>query len=284
MVTKKNTKAAPKAAVLDQETINLLGAAKTGVDSLIAAAQDIQSLLGNVLIGQEAEPEAAPKAKAEKPAPTKTKGRGKPAPEPEDEDDEDDDERAERREELEAMKIQALRKVALGLDFDKEDVKDADAETLIESILDDEFGDSDDDESDEDDEPDEDEDEDEGDEDEDGDDYSRDELEAMTLAQLKRIAKDEYEIPASDLKGLDKDGIIDVLIEPEDGDEDDDEDDEDDDDDEAYTEADLKAMSLAELKEIAEAWDLTVKAGSKSPTYVKAILAAQDEDEDDDDE
>jgi hypothetical protein len=287
---KKTAPAKAAKTTLDPETLKAIAAIKEFTDTLIGASQSLQSSIGNILIGQDVEAVIPPTkpAKADKAAPT-PKRKAQPEPDDDEDDDSDDDERTARQEELEGMSIAALRKVAMKLDFAKEDVQDADAETLIENILDAEFGDDDEEDEDEadDDDTDDEEDEDEADdddtddeEDEDDDEagYTADDLQGMSLAALRKVAKDEYGVAAGDLKGLDKDGIVDLLL----GDDDTDDEDEDEDFD-GYDEDDLAEMSLAELKDIANEWGLKVKPGSKSPTYVKAILAAQDDDEDDED-
>lgn len=92
---------------------------------------------------------------------------------------------------------------------------------------------------------DDDDDDDDEDGDEDGEGYTRDELEGMTLKEVKAIAK-EYEIAT---KGVDKDDLIDAIIDAQ-GDADDDDSDDDDDDAEGdqYDEMDKKALK-AECKE-----------------------------------
>ena len=257
--------------------------------NLIAVLKGLQGYLAGDLTAQAAADTIKnalmfedTKTTNEKSTPAK-RGKAKPEPEPEEddeddddeEDDEEDDERTLREAELNGMKIVGLRKIAIAAGFGKADVDEADKETLVESILDDEFsgsggGDADDDDED----------------DEEDDEYTRADLLKMSIAALRKIAKDEYEATAADLKGLDKDGIADLILgEGDDEDEDDEDDDEDaDDEDGAYSEEDLAEMSLAELKEIAKEWGLRIKAGAKSPTYVKAILDAQEEDEDDEDD
>lgn len=67
---------------------------------------------------------------------------------------------------------------------------------------------------------------------------------------------------------------------------DDDGDEYDEEDWEPYTEEELKELDLSELKEVAEEWGIELPKGKKSPSYVKAIIEAQDEwlDEDDEEE
>jgi hypothetical protein len=74
-------------------------------------------------------------------------------------------------------------------------------------------------------------DEDEDDEEE----VTREDLEALSLSDLRKAAKEDYGIPAADLKGLDKDAIIDLLFEDEgDDDEEDEADDADEDEDATF--------------------------------------------------
>lgn len=201
-----------------------------------------------------------------------------------DDDESGDDEgpsQKDREAELRAMRITSLRKIAVGHGFDADDVKDADKDTLVDSILAEEFGDdseddedddaddvADDDTADDDDEDsddEDDEDDDESDESE-GDEYTKDELDAMSLAELKSLAKDAG-YTAADLKGLDQDDVVALLIG------DDEEDDEDEDESDEYTEADLKAMGLPDLKALAKEWGVKIAKDAKKPAIIKALLA-----------
>lgn len=212
-----------------------------------------------------------------------------------DEDEDEEDERAAYKAELEAMKIADLRKAAIKAGFGKSDVADAKSEDLVISLIEDKFDseeDADDDEDEDDEDADEsadsaddeeDEDEEDDEDDEESDEYTREDLEDLTLAALKKVAKEEFEVAPADLKGLDKDGVLDLLFEDdeESDDEDDDEDEAEEDEEEPYTKDELDDMSLSDLKQIASDWELKIKAGARQSTYVKAILDAQDaEDED----
>lgn len=166
--------------------------------------------------------------------------------------------------------------------------EDEDAEE--EEPEDDEEGDDDD--ADEGDEDAEDEDDDEG--------LTREDLQEKTLRELKALAKQEGH-EASDMKGLDQDGLIDLILgeeseedddedeDEEDADLDEDEDDEDsdDEDDEEEVEIDketLEAMSDAELKEIVKSFSLKVPKKANRKTIIQTILdAAEDADDEDDD-
>lgn len=191
------------------------------------------------------------------------------------EDDEDDtDGVADRRAELTAMHLASLKKLAKSLGFPAEDVDGADRETLVESILEDEAtGDDEEDEADDedaDDEADEDdeeeEDEDEGDDDDDA--YTREDLEAMSLRELKALGKDAG-YTTEELKGMDQDALVDFLL----GEGDEEEDDAEDEEEEEYTEDDLKAMDFADLKELAAEWEVEVPKGTKKAGLIKALLA-----------
>lgn len=119
------------------------------------------------------------------------------------------------------------------------------------------------------------------DEDEDGPD-----LESMTLAELKKFAK-ENEYSASDLKGLDKEGIIALLTGDDDEEESEEDDDEDEEESEGYDEESLSEMSLSELKTIAkEEFDATAAdlKGKKAEGLIEWILEAQEGSEEGDDE
>jgi hypothetical protein len=214
---------------------------------------------------------SVPKDEDDAPAPKRGRGKAK-AEEPEDEDDEEgaDDERLA---ELMKKRITTLRKEALALGFDDDEVAEADKETLVESIMEaekEEGGSDDEDEEPEDDDAD----EDEADEDEEGD-YDRDELEELTLPALKKMAK-EAGFSTADLKGLDKDAIIDALM----GEDEEADDDEEDEDEEGwYEEDELAEMSLADLKKICKDNEIPVKRGAKQDDLIEAILEAGEEEE-----
>lgn len=148
-------------------------------------------------------------------------------------------------------------------------------------------------EDDDDDDIDEDE-EDESYDDEDGDYWTRDQLEGKSLAELKQIARD-LEWTAADIKGLDVDALIDLIVgdvddeddadyeDEDDSDEvesDDDADDSDEDDSE-LSEDDLRAMSLTEVKNIAREMGVRFKPGTSKDDIVDLILDAAAEDDDD---
>lgn len=196
------------------------------------------------------------------------------------------------REEMEAKTDEELIKELVSRDYERADVKRASREDLIDTLIADEFDESDEDalES-----------------EEVAEEYDRDELMKLTLTNLKKIAKEEKDATTADLKGLDKESVIDIIlgegdddveddedvededvedVDTDDVDEDDDEDDEDEDDEDdededdedgAYTQEDLEEFSLAELKEIAtEDFGLTIKATERQSTIIKKILKAQD--------
>lgn len=200
------------------------------------------------------------------------------------------EEATDREAELMKTNIRTLRKMAIELGFDEDEVADADKETLVESIIE-EGGDTttdadadadEDDEADvedaedaEDDDAEEDAEEDEEEEDEDDEEddeeaegYTREDLEGLTLAALKKIAKEEFEETTASLKGLDTDDIIDLIL--GEGDE---EEEEDEDEEEGLTEEDLEAMSLAEVKAVAKDNGVAVKAGMKKADIIEAIFA-----------
>jgi hypothetical protein len=188
------------------------------------------------------------------------------------------------RDEVESLKIVDLRSLAKSHGIDvkvKKDILAAFEEKGFFSDAEDEDEEEpeDDDEADDDDE--EEEEEDEG--------LTRDDLEEKTLSELKKIAKAEGH-EASALKGLDQDGLIDLILgEDDDDDEDEEEEDEDDeeaddDDDEEEVEIDketLEAMSDAELKEIVKSFSLKVPKKANRKTIIQTILDAAEEAEDD---
>jgi len=128
-----------------------------------------------------------------------------------------------------------------------------------------------------------DEDEDDSDVDEDDDDeesyyWTREQLDGKSLAELKKIAK-ELEWTAADMKGLDVDGLIDLIT--GEGDEDDDEGEDESDDDADITEDDLRNMSLSEVKKVAREMGVRFKPGTSKDDIVDLILDAAAEDDDD---
>jgi hypothetical protein len=202
----------------------------------------------------------------------------------EDADEDSDDDEVEElpaldQETVEALSIKDLRATAKKYLGDDAPKTKAD---ILEALS--EFYDADEDSEDED-ESDEDEtDEEEG--------YTREELEEMDLKQLRKIAKDS-DFSASDIKGLDQDALVDLLLGEDDDDEDDDDDSDDDededDDDEEVEELDedaLKAMSVTELKNLAKEIGVKVKVPASAKTdakkkrvYVEAIMTSADDDE-----
>lgn len=146
-----------------------------------------------------------------------------------------------------------------------------------------------------------DDDEDEDDEDDDSEEaeYSRDDLEEKSLAELKVIAREL----GHTTKGLDSDDLINLILgDAEDDDEDDevlatgsssdddeeeeseDDDDSDSEDDEEYEEVvidedELRKMSLAEIKAIAVDYELKVKAGASKDDLIEMILDVATEDD-----
>lgn len=215
------------------------------------------------------------------------------APEP----DEDDEEQTYTLEEIHAMKIVDLRNLAVELGLEAQKVKaDIIAELQEGGYIVDEDEDEDDDEADDDEVEDEVEDDEDDEEDDEG--YSREELEDMTLAQLRKVAREaglEFE------KGADQDTLIELILGEDDedeGDEDDDEeadedddsddsDDSDDDEEEEITEEEIRKMPLKELQGLAKELEIkvtvprTVKTdAAKKKLYVKAILdSVSDEDD-----
>lgn len=136
--------------------------------------------------------------------------------------------------------------------------------------------DDDDDDVDEDDDED-DEADDEDADDEDGDAYTRDDLDGLGLRELKKIARDAgWE--ASDLKGMDVDALVDLIL--GEGDDDDEAVDEDDDEEEGLTEDDVRAMSLAQVKGLAKDMGVRVKPGTSKDDIIDLILDAAQEDDD----
>lgn len=122
--------------------------------------------------------------------------------------------------------------------------------------------------------------------------WTRDQLDGKSLAELKQIAKD-LEWTAADIKGLDVDGLIDLIVGESDEDEDEDEEDDSEDlsdddsdededsDDSDLTEDDLRSMSLTEVKKVARELGVRFKPGTSKDDIVDLILDAAAEDDDD---
>ena len=155
------------------------------------------------------------------------------------------------------------------------------------------------------------------DDDDEGEELTEDEIKAMSKKDLLALIKEQeleidgaakmtvkelreavFEALAGDEDDDDDDDDSDEDSDDDDDDEDDDDDDDDSDedsddddddeddeegDDEPYTEAELKAMKLSELQEIADSWalkhpklDKAAKVKEKIAAYVKLILKNQD--------
>lgn len=217
-------------------------------------------------------PEAPKTGPAKKTAPARaTAKKSEPVEEPED-DDEIFEEEDEIPSEAEAAKmtIRELRDLAKRLGLAEQKVKSGILAEL-EELRDDDAADEDDDEIEEDDDDTEyedgveeeeeeadEEDDDSEEEEEEGDDsdddedegYSREELEGKTLNELRSIAKAEGISPTK-FRGMDVEGLIDLIV----GDEDEADDGED---AEELDEDALKAMSIQELFELAKELDIEV--------------------------
>jgi hypothetical protein len=161
-------------------------------------------------------------------------------------EDEDDDEELEPpvREEIEALGIKDLRAAAASYGIDKKTKADilAAFEDLYEEDEDDEDEDEDEDEVD---------------------------LEEMSLKELREYAKSEEggEHTAKEIKGLDKDALIELINGDDDEDEDEEEEDEDDEDEEEVLDEEaLNAMSHKELLALAKELTVKVPAALKKDT------------------
>jgi hypothetical protein len=148
---------------------------------------------------------------------------------------------------------------------------------------------ADDDDDDDSDEDDDDLDEDSSDDDGGDDFWKREDLEGMSLKELRQAALDTG-YTSADVRGLDSDAIMELLTTGDassDEDSDDDDSDGSDDSDEELSEDDLRAMSLAEVKALAKEMGVRLKAGTSKDDIIDLILDAAAEggdDEDDDDE
>ena len=180
------------------------------------------------------------------------------------------DETSEHEAELRAMTIGALRKAALAAGFDRAEVISADKELLVTSLLDVEADDAaDDDEADE---TEEEVEEGEADEDEDGAWTAEDLANVTGLREMQRIAREDFGWKPAQYKGIDIDALRDALVEALD--EGDAEEDEDEGDEDELSLDDIKAMSRAELIELAKENEVKIKPGTTVPGIRKAVISA----------
>lgn len=230
----------------------LLESVREAIDAYLAAEGD----------GETA---AAPEKKTRA---TKSRAKAKADPEPEEnEDDADGEEDVEA--ELRKMTVAALRKRAIALGFDKDDVKDADKDDLVDAILED-IAETTSDDADSESEESEEESEDDADEE------RRAELEGMTLAALKKLAREEpTSAKPNEIRTMDKEALVDLILDAEGDDDSDSAMDGEEGDDDGYTKDELQAMDAAELKTIIEEWGLDMPAKKVKPALIKAILDAQ---------
>ena len=114
---------------------------------------------------------------------------------------------------------------------------------------------------------------------EDDSEYTRADLEDMSRADLRKIALDA-DYTTADLRGLDSDALVDLLLgEADEDDEADDTDNDEDDDDVVELDEDtLAEMSLAELKTLAKEVGVKVARGVDKEHLIELILAEEDED------
>lgn len=251
--------------------------------ALIQFAQQLRVAADEFLtaLGEVAELEPEPVSNNAK-KPTLSRGIKKTVvateePESADDDDDDEDSADSRLDELMAMRITALRSLAIKRGFDEEETKNEKSKSVLaNAIWADEQANPEDDDSDPDsDDEDADTSEDESDDsEEEGARYTREDLQQMGLRQLKALAKNSGIEPA-ELRGKDSDSIIDMLLVDEDEDDADDDDDVEDDSEEGfYTEADLKKMSVLELKTLAKDNEITVPrtVGNDKLKLVKLLL------------
>lgn len=109
---------------------------------------------------------------------------------------------------------------------------------------------------------------------------------AANLPPAEDEEDDEPEVDDDDDIDDEEDDSDDSDDDSDDGDDSDDESDDGDDEEEVIDEDYLEALSLKELKEVAEEHGVEVKKGKKSATYIKEVLASLEEEEveEDDDE
>jgi hypothetical protein len=123
-------------------------------------------------------------------------------------------------------------------------------------------------------------------EDEEEEGLTRADLEEKTLRELRTLARGEGHT-AADIKGLDQDALIDLLLEEEEEEEEEADEVEDEDEEVEIDRETLEAMTDAELKSIVSQFDIKLPRKATRKTIITTILDAAesaDEDEDDDDE
>lgn len=188
------------------------------------------------------------------------------------------------RAEIEGLPIKELRELAAELELDEQKVKKGILDEMEANGLfaDSEEEDEDEEEFEDEDEADEEDDEDEEEEDEEDEDeeegFDREELEGMTLVQLKKLAKEEGH-DASVYRKLDQDALIDLLM----GEDEDGEDEEEDEESEEEIDEDtLRSYDLAQLKKVAAELDLKVPvAVAKNKTKLVNFILENAGEEDD---
>ena len=214
-----------------------------------------------------------------------------PLDEPVEADDEGTDEpqsREDRDTELQGWTVRQIQNALIALGYDAADVKsEKDKDTLIENLLSEEFdedkdADEDDEEADVEDVEDEAEEEQEEEEDDEDAEYDRADLMKLSLAELKKVGVNEFELDASELKGKDKDTIADLIIAAQNGEGDEEYEDEDEEqeeeageEDEYYTPDDLKPLPIKEVRAIADEGGIryTAAQASNKAALIKLICA-----------
>lgn len=108
------------------------------------------------------------------------------------------------------------------------------------------------------------------------------ELTSMAIGPLRKAAKEEYELTLE--RGLTKKEIINAILDSlaEESEEDDDEDGEEEEIDLEELQAELEAMTPAEVKEAAEEYDITPKRGERKAALIDRIIQSLEAEEDED--
>jgi hypothetical protein len=224
-----------------------------------------------------------------------------------------DPEKVYEMDELEGMNVRQLRTLAKKLGFDANEVKTAGEKELRAAIFayqhgegeeepepeteEEEVEDAEEEDSESEDGDEEEEDEEEGESEED----MRERLSGMSLAQVKKELKafyaenwPDYDVP--DLAGLDKDSVIDMFFEededadaedPDEADEDaedsedeeaegDEDEEEDEEEEDNYTEEELRAKPLPELKAICREYGVKVLKSDDVDSLVKKLMAVDE--------
>jgi hypothetical protein len=161
----------------------------------------------------------------------------------------------------------------LSYEFDDEDEDDEEDDEEDEDEEDEDEEDTEEDEDEEGDEEDDEEDDDEDDEEEEDEELTRADILKLSLADAKKLAKEQFGKKATELKGLDIDGIADLILGE---DEDEDEEGEEEGEEEFWTLDELMELKIAEVRAICDENGIkyTTEQGKNKELLAKKIVNA----------